>query len=387
MNTAVKEQPRTKAGGTDNKDSSASAGLFVHRSGDKPLPLSGNRFVVPTLPFRHKKNHANKTSSATILRKTGNHNAAFSDEGRGLSGDEDAVADAWICAHCSSKNHTRKRDFCTICKQPKEEKVPIARRGRRQQRDNSNMPALQARQGREGGAPQSSSSSPRRSITAPGSSRSWSPPPVAQRHAATSLPPQQQQHMNTSPAAPPRQQQPPTVVPMNPFDALTQAAPPHHHHHQHPPVVSPSPSYNNSNISAAPFVTPDQTSRTGVVAVETVDSSDSDEEFYSPPPKAATSPYQPTPTTTTTTLPSPTHSAQSTPQQQQQQGRASSPAFSCTTSVDTPVHSNRRQDPFAPYSQPKTNAVLRPIESQGSGKFQVLTKPKFGQDWEGGTLV
>lgn len=366
MNTA-NEQPHPKADSGEKDDSSASAGLFVHRSGSRPLPMSGNRYVVPKLPFL-KKNSAvnNKTSSATILRKTGDM-AAFSDEGRGLSGDEDTIADAWICAHCSSKNHTRKREFCTICKQPKEENVPIAqpRRGRRQQhRDNNNNL-------RSGGAPQPSSSSlssPRR-IT---SSRSWSPPPVAQRLAATRSP-----HTTAPPAAP---RQPPTIVPMNPFDALTQGASPQ----QQPPVVSPTPSYNNhgSNSTPAACVTPDQaTSRTRTgVAVETVDSSDSDEEFYSPPKAAA--PYQ----QQTTPQPSPTVSARSTPQQQQQ-SRASSPAFSCTTSVDTPIASNRRQDPFAPYPQSKTNNVLRPIESQGSGKFQVLTRPKFGQDWEGGTLV
>ena len=373
MNTA-REQPRPKAGSGDKDDSSASAGLFVHRSGSKPLPMSGNRYVVPKLPFLKKNSAVNsKTSSATILRKTGDM-AAFSDEGRGLSGDEDNVADAWICAHCSSKNHTRKRDFCTICKQPKEENLPIAqpRRGRRQQRDNNNnnLPAFRA-----GGTPQSSSSlsssSPRR-ITSPGSSRSWSPPPVAQRQAATRSP-----HTTASPAAP---RQPPTIVPMNPFDAVTQGAP---QQQQPSAVVPPSPSSHNnsSNNGPAAFVTPDQTvSRTRTrVAVETVDSSDSDEEFYSPPKAAA--PYQ----QQTTIQPSPTGSAQSTPQQQ---GRAPSPAFSCTTSVDTPITSNRRQDPFAPYPQIKTNNVLRPMESQGSGgKFQVLTRPKFGQDWEGGTLV
>lgn len=128
------------AGGHNSKIQSSSsggtAGLFIHRSGSKPLPMSGNRFVVPNLPFLKKTHPTNGTASATVLRRAGD-NSAFSDQGKELlPGDEDNVTDAWICAHCSSKNHTRYKEICSICKQTKREKTEPAspRRGRRPHR-------------------------------------------------------------------------------------------------------------------------------------------------------------------------------------------------------------------------------------------------------------
>lgn len=331
-----REQPQTKSDADSTSTASSSAaGLFVHRSGSKPLPLHGNRFVVPNLGFK-KKAAKNANNSATILRKTGNQ-AAFSDHGKGLSGDEDNVADAWICAHCSSKNHTRSRTMCTICKQPRQETSPIAaRRGRRQQRVDN-----------EEGQPMPPHASPNhRRISSPGSSRSWSPPPVAQRQTIANPQPAVLAEATVS-------RDPQAVALVNPFDALAFGS------------AGPPPMRDGNRIART-------------VSVETVNSSDSGQEQGAPSPSTTGYQQQQQPP-----LSQSTNSSQPL-RQTTIPPRPPSPAHSTGTSVETPIISNRRQDPFAP---PKKANMLRPIESSTSGKLHILTRPKFGQDWEGGTLV
>lgn len=371
------EQPRPHNGGgsttssssasqtTSSASSSSKAGIFVDRSGSKPLPLSGTRFVVPHLPHLFKKTGtgSSKATSATILRRAGD-GSAFSEASAELSGDEDIVVDAWVCSHCSSKNHTRSKGICTICKQvtanpqpmTSEDHRPIARRARRPGRDGPEQ-----QQGT------SSSATPRLRGYGEGSSRSWSPPPSHQRR--------------------PQQPQQPRRVSLPQVDS-SMAPPPSLPNHARSPspgvVVVPT---NPFQQQAAPE---SELSRT-VPRTTSFDSAASSGSRDVVPVVSPTPPHH-----STTTLPPSTHS---------RSHRSASPAFSTTTSVDTPIRSNmshRHHDPFAPppyqsSTQARPPNMLRPIQSATaastpSGKFphpnhQALTRPKFGQDWEGGTLV
>jgi hypothetical protein len=124
------------------------AGIFVDRSGSKPLPLSGNRYVVPNLTF-FKKTHS-RNADATVLRRTGD-NSAFSDQGKDLSSDEETQLPP---SKSQNMTNTQGQERIMESRQP--------RRGRRTQRDNKIC---------EGN--KESGGSSRRHISA---ARSWSPP-------------------------------------------------------------------------------------------------------------------------------------------------------------------------------------------------------------------
>eukprot|EP00977_Amphora_coffeiformis_P021732 scaffold9795_cov166-Amphora_coffeaeformis.AAC.2 len=305
---------------------STKAGLFVDRAGSKPLPLSGTRFVLPNLTFK-KKTGSTNTRAATILRRAGKE-SAFSDQGEAqLSGDEDHVADAWICQHCSSKNHTRSKGLCTICKKvttnPNIENRPTAqpRRGRRHERD--------------GGSTDQGTTSARLRGYGESSSRSWSPPPSHQRQHEQ----QQHQQMPSTPDPPqnapsPRQTRSlsPGVVPLNPFGQVTP----------------------QQQQTSSPYQPPSGPHRITPEPIRTVPRATSFDSAF----PMATPPHQ--------------DSLTAAPAASVHSQRSASPAFSATTSVDTPIHSNKsQQDPFAPYPHLQhlqqqlqlSKIMLRPIQS------------------------
>ena len=383
--------------------SSKSAGLFVDRSGSKPLPLSGNRFVVPSLPFMKKSNNVmTTTNTATILRRTGDA-TAFSDRGRELSGDEDNVADAWICTHCNSKNHTRSKITCTLCGKSNTHKpTTTPRRGRRPAQRSSPPPPQ----------PQQQKATTTPTTTRLEHSRSMSPPTTSPPSHHEQQP--QQQHRQPSPpcntptpttiATTPATRSLPGggIIPVNPFDVhqnmvatsptpaytssradstvvvVTRTPPDHHHHHHPAALLNRSLSVDTADSSSIENSNNSSNNNNNMVAgtATTMKNSSASVDSQEEPP-------------------------QRQQQQQQHQHRSASPAFSTSTnSVDTPVRSNlaaANRDAFAaPYNYypEKTKAgfthavpAAAAAADHSSGKFQILTRRKFGADWEGGTLV
>ena len=326
---AVKELPqRSPISRSYSDDSSGrSAGLFVDRTGSKPLPLSGTRYVVPKMPFR--KRGPTPANSSTILRRTGGEKSSFSDEGKHLSGDEDNVSDAWTCSNCKSKNHTRVRSACTICGAQdsvlKGEGPIAARRGRR----------------RVATTPEAS----------PQEQDSPTPTPVASKNPVQVLawtPPASPSKATESPDV---ESPPGVVIPVNPFEGLSDDDLERH----------------SARYARSP---PDSIGRS-ISAASSVDSYDASS--FSLPVNLDTLKQQ----------------RQQQPEKPLSHGqlRGEESGDLSAASLDTPVFSNRTgggHEPFAPNQH-----GLETVNSV-SGKLMAkdrLLQVKFGGDWEGGTLV